>query len=59
MEKRKLCPFCGSEARIKMLIKENGKEKYFCECWLCSCRTQDFNTKEKAIEAWNRRADNV
>jgi Lar family restriction alleviation protein len=57
MEERKLCPFCGSEARIKMLLKEN-KETYFCECWLCSCRTQDFNTKEEAIEAWNRRVDN-
>ena len=58
MTELKPCPFCGGEARSVSKYSNNKKWKYFCECWLCSCRTQYFETEEKAIKTWNRRADN-
>lgn len=62
----KPCPFCG---RKPSKVRENHHPSinatfYSVECKAPSSkcgtnpRTRYFTTKEKAIEAWNRRADN-
>ncbi len=65
--KLKPCPFCGGEA---MIIKRKSnaagsKFVYRVQCCAdeedgCSCipKTWNYYTKEEAIEAWNRRAEN-
>lgn len=55
MEKSKLlkCPFCGSD---KIRIISNGVS-YHVNCDQCECQTTRYRKKDKAIEAWNRRAD--
>ena len=57
MTELKKCPFCGSKARLNVC-----NEKYFVECshenWCETLpKTWLYNTKEEAIEAWNRRAE--
>ena len=69
MEKIRRCPFCGSEA--KLYTTANGVAVSCTNRYDCGCRTKwymdvDVNkwirgnkvSIEKAIEAWNRRADN-
>ena len=63
----KPCPFCGSTAHVSML-KQSVKPRYFIVCgnaaneciasghWVFGCF---FATREDAIEAWNRRKNNV
>lgn len=54
----KPCPFCGGKAGVV-------SDGYFCVvmCDKCGAETRtfvanaDYAVKEKAIEAWNRRAD--
>lgn len=63
--KLKPCPFCGGEARLR---HENfGVDKYsYCQCVnsACEAKTRNvmistlFSSDEKAVEIWNRRADN-
>ena len=61
MNKLKPCPFCGGEATLI----DDGFGRYFVECsmsdGICKVipRTWSYDTKEEAIEAWNRRADNA
>ena len=45
----KPCPFCGGEAEIV------GYTIFWATCKECTAETKDFDTKEEAIEAWNRR----
>lgn len=60
MEKLKPCPFCGGEGKF---VDVNG---FWCAiiCDKCHAKTNsmsysaEYAAKEKAIEAWNRRADN-
>lgn len=67
----KPCPFCGGEAIIKAANKSYGFT-IWCQCSKCNARTEGYcpNTnkendtmeniekcKERAIEAWNRRAN--
>lgn len=50
----KPCPFCGGEARM---LSGDG---YWCQigCIACGGRAEEFPQNwDKAIEAWNRRAD--
>ena len=63
MEELKPCPFCGG-TRIEVYHNPNNKLRYFgieqynVSCVCCAaqlCRQK----KDEAIEAWNRRADNV
>ena len=53
--KLKPCPFCGGEAEMFPY--------YFNEwhigCGKCSCDMGVFDTKEEAIEAWNKRVGEV
>lgn len=69
-EELKPCPFCGREAKIKAVIKSYGFT-IWCACE-CGAQTEGFcpdtskeddtmenieKCKKRAIEAWNRRAN--
>ena len=55
------CPFCGGEA---IVVKTESCGRYI-GCWDCGGRTEEFETDyagsahDKAIAAWNRRADHI
>lgn len=51
----KPCPFCGREGRIIFVY---GLFVPYCKNESCILYTLDvcYDTKKKAIEAWNRRA---
>lgn len=51
MKKLKKCPFCGGEAEIA------GDKIFWVICKECTAETKCFDTREEAIEAWNRRAE--
>ena len=65
-ESLKPCPFCGGEAELQ--YGGNGSREAagmsFVRCKGCGAIGQKFevcrrySSDEKAIEAWNRRADN-
>ena len=46
----KNCPFCGGRPQI-----EYQGYHYRVRCKACGARTKDLQTKQAAIEAWNRR----
>ncbi len=53
----KKCPFCGGEADCNNAgFMQYGWKKWAVECPMCGVVTHFFDTEEKAIEAWNRRA---
>ncbi len=62
-DKLKPCPFCGGEADF---IQDNVLGIYAVWCKECKCKTPyqfDFGaglevSKRKAVEVWNRRAEN-
>lgn len=58
MAELKPCPFCGSKTAE---VVEDGNEylflRYFVACGRCGASTGRNRTKEKAIEAWNRRTE--
>jgi Lar family restriction alleviation protein len=51
----KLCPFCGTEARLI-----SGTEDHYVVCRNADCAAalvaRSFSSEEEAIDAWNRRA---
>ena len=55
MTELKPCPFCGRDGRI---IRVYGYFVPYCTNESCILYKIDvcYDTKEKAIEAWNRRA---
>ena len=60
----KPCPFCGGTAKIKTHSFFNSKEDCFADhsygirCSCCFAESYQFyTTEERAIEAWNRRAE--
>ena len=57
MSKLKPCPFCGGEAEMS-----KWKCGYYVSCIESDCfvcpETGDFESREEAIEAWNKRAGN-
>lgn len=55
MEELLRCPFCGGEATIG--DGENGRN-YWVLCDKCHAETDFYCTKQEAIAAWNRRANN-
>lgn len=62
----KLCPFCGGEAKeISFTDPRSMRPACTILCTKCNAKIDDFvaedNTfsyRDKAIEHWNRRADN-
>jgi len=54
-ESLKRCPFCGGEARIVVDEDDYSNKDYCVECGSCCADTMWFNSKEEAINAWNRR----
>lgn len=52
-EPRKPCPFCGCENST--LIQFVPEEEFCIECALCECSTRLCDTKDEAVDAWNRR----
>lgn len=50
----KKCPCCGSKAEALMAARRYF-EFYAVVCDGCGLRTRDFNNKDEAVEAWNRR----
>lgn len=58
-EELKPCPFCGGEAVIWTMDEfDDGDFYYRAECRNCQAGFGvNHETKEEAIESWNRRAD--
>lgn len=55
MAELKPCPFCGGKAGI---MRHHHITNAFCFCTVCKARMPNMLTREEAIEAWNRRAEN-
>ena len=70
-EELKPCPFCGGEAVIKAVNRNYGLT-IWCQCIKCYARTEGYcpdtnnedatidnieNCKNRALEQWNRRAN--
>lgn len=62
MAELKPCPFCGeSEDCVhlqKIIYIREGHSRWEVMCENCGAEVSEFVTPERAIEAWNRRADN-
>ena len=70
MAELKPCPFCGGEADTYDYVAVRDiydagtlgyvdtevYTKYGCGCHVCGAMVAEQMSKEKAIEAWNRRA---
>jgi Lar family restriction alleviation protein len=64
MAELKPCPFCGGEAELHHKIEPLCIDAYsYVYCTKCGVTTEafpksfDHSSDEKAIEAWNRRAE--
>ena len=51
-EQMKKCPFCGSEKDV-VIFSDEGRHHGMC--WACLCSTDNFDSKDEALNAWNRR----
>ena len=49
----KSCPFCGREAKVKLM--DNGCDYYWVECQECGCSMRGDHDSNKAVEDWNDR----
>ena len=59
MAELKPCPFCGSK-EVKVIEHKyyHSLNSYGVKCFGCKTESyQFFDTKNEAIEAWNRRAE--
>ncbi len=52
------CPFCGETEFIGVKSKRLfNMDFHYVYCWICGARGPMNIDKQKAIEAWNRRAE--
>ena len=59
MAELKPCPFCGDD-KIKVMMRNpwHGENiTYYVICYHCGSRTALHDENQRAIEAWNRRAE--
>lgn len=56
MTELKPCPFCGGEAEI---LVSDIADRAVIYCRGCDAQIQIKPNKQEAIEAWNKRADEV
>lgn len=61
--KLKPCPFCGSDAEIK-IMKTHQAQIAYVDCTVCSCRktrleypNYDGDIEYDMIDSWNRRVN--
>lgn len=60
MDELKPCPFCGGKAFVSAKLPYFGETLTLAVvCEKCNASSKHKTTEEKAIEAWNRRADDV
>lgn len=52
----KPCPFCSDSGYFYDVELTSGSYEDAIKCGDCGAMTASFDTREKAIEAWNRRA---
>lgn len=50
------CPFCGGPARTDFIEERHS---YLIECHDCDARGPICDDKNRAVAAWNRRADEL
>ena len=55
MTELKPCPFCGGKARYFMDTLVYGPPQHIAYCTKCGGRTHGLDSKEEAIESWNKR----
>lgn len=52
------CPFCGGKAYAHTYGNTTGSQEYI-HCTNCGIATRLYEDKKAAVEAWNRRIDDV
>ncbi len=56
----KSCPFCGSDASVTLWHNEDlTVSGWGVYCDTCPVSTDDLESEEAAIEAWNRRKNEI
>ena len=59
-EKLKPCPFCGGNAELESSYADYvGSRLHKIVCKVCGCQTNYEHPMQKAIDVWNRRAENA
>lgn len=55
----KPCPFCGSRARVSQATRPEsvGRWTWRVQCCECNGTVLYFDSRENAVEAWNRRSE--
>jgi len=51
------CPFCGGPAKLGPMPGNKSWWTVQCVDWHCGGRNWAMDEPEKAVEAWNRRAE--
>lgn len=49
------CPFCGGRARVEPVGAWYETLKYKVRCLECLASSANYDSREEAIAAWNRR----
>lgn len=53
----KPCPFCGMSAKVIYADDEEKNRYYRTYCRGCYAETDEYFSRDNAIEAWNRRTE--